>query len=103
MEEMLRNLISQAVQEAIAPLVQEVRELKAEQAKEQALPQDQGDPQVIGVGEAAAMLRCSKASIGKWMNSGELKFFIPKEDGKHRKTRRDWVMEFMERRARAAI
>lgn len=96
MDEVLQKLITDAVKQAITPLVQEVRELKTQLAAadkgEQAV-----DDSILTVGEAANMLKCSKASIGKWMNEGDLKFFTPPGQTK-RKTRRDWIEEFIQKR-----
>ena len=96
MDEVLQKLIADAVKQAITPLVQEVRELKTQLAAagkgEQTV-----DDSILTVGEAADMLKCSKASIGKWMNEGDLKFFIPPGQSK-RKTRRDWIEEFIQKR-----
>ncbi|SDO99692.1 helix-turn-helix domain-containing protein [Selenomonas ruminantium] len=96
MDEVLQKLIADAVKQAITPLVQEVHELKAQLAaadkEEQAV-----DDSILTVGEAAEILKCSKASIGKWMNEGDLKFFTPPGQSK-RKTRRNWVEEFIQKR-----
>ena len=96
MDEVLQKLIADAVKQAITPLVQEVHELKAQLAAaekgEQAV-----DDSILTVGEAADLLKCSKASVGKWMNEGDLKFFTPPGQTK-RKTRRDWIEEFIQKR-----
>ena len=96
MDEVLQKLIADAVKQAITPLVREVRELKAQLAAaekgEQAV-----DDSILTVGEAADLLKCSKASVGKWMNEGDLKFFTPPGQSK-RKTRRDWIEEFIQKR-----
>ena len=96
MDEVLQKLIADAVKQAITPLVQEVRELKAQLAAV-----DKGeqtvDDSILTVGEAADLLKCSKASIGKWMNEGDLKFCTPPGQTK-RKTRRDWIEEFIQKR-----
>jgi excisionase family DNA binding protein len=95
MDEVLQKLIADAVKQAIKPLVQEVHELKAQLAaadkEEQAV-----DDSILTIGEAAEILKCSKATIGKWMNEGDLKFFIPPGQSK-RKTRRNWVEEFIQK------
>jgi excisionase family DNA binding protein len=95
MDEVLQKLIADAVKQAITPLVQEVRELKAQLAAEKG--EQAVDDSILTVGEAADLLKCSKASIGKWMNEGDLKFFTPPGQTK-RKTRRDWIEEFIQKR-----
>lgn len=95
MDEVLQKLIADAVKQAITPLVQEVRELKAQLAAEKG--EQAVDDSILTVGEAADLLKCSKASVGKWMNEGDLKFFTPPGQTK-RKTRRDWIEEFIQKR-----
>ncbi len=95
MDEVLQKLIADAVKQAITPLVQEVRELKTQLAADKG--EQAVDDSILTVGEAADLLKCSKASIGKWMNEGDLKFFTPPGQSK-RKTRRNWVEEFIQKR-----
>ena len=97
MDEVLQKLIADAVKQAITPLVQEVRDLKRQLAAEKEEQMPTVDDSILNVGEAAEILKCSKASIGKWMNEGELKFFVPPGQTK-RKTRRKWVEEFIQKR-----
>lgn len=97
MDEVLQKLIADAVQQAITPLVQEVRELKAQLAAEQDEQLTSVDDTILTIGDTAALLKCSKVSVGRWMNEGELKFFVPPGQTK-RKTRRDWVEEFIQKR-----
>ncbi|WP_295157219.1 helix-turn-helix domain-containing protein [Selenomonas sp. AE3005] len=97
MDEVLQKLIADAVRQAIAPLVQEVRELKAQLAAEQDEQLTSVDDTILTIGDTAALLKCSKVSVGRWMNEGELKFFVPPGQTK-RKTRRDWVEEFIQKR-----
>ena len=98
MDEVLQKLIADAVKQAITPLVQEVRELKAQLAAEQEEELPAVDDGILNIGEVAKILRCSKVSVGRWMNEGELKFFVPPGQSK-RKTRRAWVEEFIQKRA----
>ena len=77
--------------------MQEVRDLKKQLAAEKEEQMPTVDDSILNVGEAAEILKCSKASIGKWMNEGELKFFVPPGQTK-RKTRRKWVEEFIQKR-----
>lgn len=97
MDEVLQKLVADAVKQAITPLVQEVRELKEQLAAEQEEQLPPVDDGVLNIGEAAQILRCSKVSVGRWMNDGELKFFVPPGQSK-RKTRRAWVEEFIQKR-----
>ena len=97
MDEALRKLIAEAVQNAITPLVQEVRDLRQQLEAKEEEQMPLADDSILNVGEAAGILKCSKASIGKWMNEGELKFFVPPGQTK-RKTRRKWVEEFIRER-----
>lgn len=98
MEEILAKLVQQAVARAVAPLVQEVRELRAQVEVLQKDAPSLEDDGPITMGEAAKLLRCSKITVSKWMRTGKLKFFIP-PDGRQKKTRRSWVEECIQRQA----
>ena len=97
-EEAISQNVRQAVEEAVAPLVQELRELRKQLEAAQQKPTPLEDDAPVNMGEAAALLKCSKVSVSKYMLAGDLKFFIP-PGGKQKKTRRSWIEEFIQKRA----
>ena len=63
-------------------------------------PPDSGD--VMTTGDAAKEMHCTTQSVRHYMETGELKFFIPPGQSRM-KTRRAWVNEFIERRAASSM
>ncbi len=90
MEEMLQKIISQAVETAIAPLVQEVRELRQQLDEVNHLDAQK----IMTVAEAADMLGITRQAVQKAMRDNRLKYrTIPGHRG--RVTTLCWIQEML--------